>query len=261
MGVVKSWKRVIPAPVFWIALLTATLFLLTRNWASTALMTVFLVVFSMTIGAQKLAAVRDHWRKLTATQKVQAVGIIGVIVVALWSIKAATTEAHQAIVLEQLRLPADTVFADFRSRYRGKGMKERIEAVVRFSDREFWEYVAKVDDAQPWQPVPFVFEKRTIAGSYDAEALRWEWTPRPAFAGAVRVRWGHVSREQENHSTKRRTLCFAAVPIPANTTAEAGASSTFQINACRHVPRTEYPLVYVLAALDYETKSLHVIFN
>ncbi len=193
-------------------------------------------------------------RRMTPRDHLTAAAVIAGLILAIWLYKSSVTAAHMEIVRQQFHLPPGIEFAEFSSLKRHKGMSERIEAIVRFSEAGFKAYLGSLNDGRIWQQEPFEYEGRQISGPYEPDALQWSrQAMRPATAGRRLVRWGHLSREMEHPNNNRLFLCYAA---RREADGSAGA-----VEPCTGLPQSASTAVYVLAAIDYDTRSLHVIFN
>lgn len=248
--------------MIWLGMFVVPLALLGTSWRITIAAGLPLAAFMTLAASSQMHDLRVSWRKLTRPQRLHTLSIGGAIVLGLWAYMSSVTSAHQRLLAEQLHLPAGATFAEFRSQRSNstKPRRERIEAIVRFSPSQFDTYVASLTDARIWRPVPFTYDGVPVTGPYSSDALRWTDAERPSFAGNRRVQWGFISRQMEPSDSGTQHLCFAAQHVSPRTDTPAGQAA-FEIRACSEVPRTASTFVYLLAAIDVDTRSLHVIVN
>lgn len=216
--------------------------------------------------ATTIAELGGLLHRMSAPQRLVTFAIVGAAAILVIATDAIQQAAHERIIRDQLRLPESVAITEFESRNRGRGHRETIEAIIRFSDTEFAEYEAIIADADQWRPIPFAYHRENITPLNEPGAYVWQPDNHPTFAGKHWVRWGHLTRDQPSYGRNRRYLCIAAKAISN----DAGGSSraalpakqpTHVIRNCADFDRTESTIAYLLAELDYDRKSLRVIVN
>jgi hypothetical protein len=173
----------------------------------------------------------------------------------------------------QLHLPKNIQYLSFRSNPKIPGWFGReglwIRAEIQFTDSQFEEYVAKLDDPAVWKPVRFKSYSPSIGRSYSPKSLQWADLPLPA---CIRDNFRKDSplKPELVESEKGKYYCSAIVfQITESPKRENKNPFNWEAAGWRYVGRSceeisESKLsavIFGLAILDFDTKRMSVYFQ
>lgn len=200
-------------------------------------------------------------RMSPAQWSVTALLLAGFVLFAYWQDQR-DLSARAEVLRQYFGLSDDTRFADVRRISKSSTVTPRVEAIVRFSDAQFRVYRDSLDDSRKW---PLNTAKYDDA-SVDVVApgtIKWRDLPFPTYAGDRRVNWYNLSRKEAASMRQGRVLCIALKRKKTGTQAELRDPTVPRYSArdCADLARTDGGTTVVLGALDFETRSLHMIIN
>lgn len=159
-----------------------------------------------------------------------------------------------------LGLPPGTRFASFQSS-NSPATAPNISAIVRFSQPQFDSFVAQLDQAPPWQHGSPHYDGAPVE-LVSPETIRWRDGLLPERAGSKFVSWNNLSAEEIGRFKRGRALCIALQRKPGS------FRSTYSSDAPRYVAKdcsepakTDRVSRIVLGALDFDTRTLHMIIK
>lgn len=165
------------------------------------------------------------------------------------AIIGAPSTGEKQMLRTQFHLPGDVALTEVHiDRSSAKPFPAPVEGLVRFTDAQFHQYVARLGDKSIWKPVPMSFGGAEFHGPYAADALVWR-----DLNGARQLGWGSLSWKQAQNARHGVLLCFAV--------REDGNSAAFRGEPC---PPPNSPIVkgvYAQGLLDFETKELHMLIR
>lgn len=195
---------------------------------------------------------------MTARQWMMTLAIgVGFLLVVAWSHER-DKDARLDFLRQQFRLPDGVAFSDYRNISKSSVALPRVQAIVRFSPEQFQAYVSGLDDPRVWRPGHLSPGGGTEI-PVSSEALRWSDMQGSNVANDLTGGWGDLSREQVSQIRNGRVLCFALTMTRPDS--GAGSASRYGTKACSDIAPTDVLGVYVLGALDLDTRALHMIAN
>ena len=181
---------------------------------------------------------------------------------------------------KHFRLSEEITFLEIR--YPRRGTANHLEGMVQFTKAQFETFRASLADRNLWKPTSFETSLLTTIGPFSYDALEWKELPKPSFAGARRVRWGNLSREEARGIKHGQYLCLAYRRAPDKRQSKLRRQTTIKVTRLRsyipyHPPKTpanldkfsaincaelgraETPTRYVFGILDFDNRKLHMI--
>ncbi len=152
----------------------------------------------------------------------------------------------------QFRLPDSVALTKiYIGRSKAKALPGDIEGFVQFTDTQFRRYVATLDDANIWRPLPIVHGGTEFYGPYSPEALLWR-----DMRGAIQLAWGSLSWKQAQEVRSGRLLCFAM-------RGDDGGGRKMPVHGepCPPPNTPTVKAVYVQGLLDFDTRTLHMLIR
>ena len=164
---------------------------------------------------------------------------------------------NQDILRQHFHLPQAVEFSHFQSN--NKPRRLRIAATVQFSQEQFRKYVATLNDASIWQPVPLRYDGTIITGTYSSKALRWSNIV-PIFAGEKRVHRRNFSYIEPSAAQNLQYFCLAIQKFPEVNLANTAKETEFYYvaSACSQLSRQEKTVVIMEGTLDYKKYTLQM---
>jgi hypothetical protein len=168
--------------------------------------------------------------------------------------------ARAGIVGRFLGLPDRTGFASFQSS-NSPATAPRIAAIVRFTKPQFDSFVAQLDQAPLWQHgTPHYDGAPVEVGS--PETIKWRDGPLVERAGSTFVRWNKLSAEEMTRFRRGRVLCIALQRKPGSyRSTHSSDAPRYVAKDCSEPAQTERVSRIVLGALDFDTRTLHMIMK
>lgn len=199
-------------------------------------------------------SLRARWGAATHTQRLGAVAIIAALCGLVVFLGREERNRQMNMLRAQFHLPPGIEVVAFKP---GKRLnRNRMQAAVRFSEPAFQTYVAEIDDARIWRPVPLVGPGMPTIAPPSREALRWRRERPPLYNGEDGMPdWGIFRDEAPAAVLNGLYFCFAIVPVTGGSAAggvEARAESCWDRD-----PRAE-PLSLVEGVLDLDRRTLHM---
>lgn len=200
-----------------------------------------------------------QWRALNLLEKCIVTIVIGGLVFYLYTTHKQRIADHQELVRQQFHLPSSISFKKFSSNIKPSAKRPKISAVVEFTDQEFNDYVANINNSSVWKPTPFAYDNTTIMPPYTTNALRWTVSS-ALSAGETPLRWGFVSGEAPYYFKSALHFClsFQKLPQTIATTPKDRTSYFYTAQACGELGQHQGAFAYIRGALDLENKSLHI---
>lgn len=164
----------------------------------------------------------------------------------------APSASEKQLLRAQFHLPDDVALTEvYIDRASAKLSPAPIEGLVRFTDTQFGEYVARLNDTGVWKPVPISFDGAEFYGPYAADALIWR-----NLADARQLGWGSLSWKQAQQARNGTLLCFA---VRRDGTHRDKAA--FRGEPCPPPNAPTVEAVYVQGLLDFDAKKLHMLIR
>ena len=159
-----------------------------------------------------------------------------------------------------LGLPAGTKFASFQSS-NSPATAPRIAAIVRFTKPQFESFIAQLDNAPLWPQGPPHYDGAPVE-VVSPETIKWRDGPLPAQAGNRFVSWNNLSAAEMRRLQRGRALCIALQRKPGiNRSTKSGDMPRYAANDCSEPAKTDRVAVIVQGALDFDTRTLHMIIK
>lgn len=169
----------------------------------------------------------------------------------------------RADVLRQFfGLPTETEFADIRVISKSSVRAPRVEAVVRFTEQQFEDFADNLDSSGIWRQAAPWYDGAPVEAD-PAENLRWRDPPVPAHAGDRPVSWTRLSAADVAKLQRGRVLCIALQRKPGSDRNEHAVRQAprFAAKDCSQLAPTEAVATLVLGALDFDTRTLHMVID
>ncbi len=159
-----------------------------------------------------------------------------------------------------LGLPADAKFASIQS-ITSSATAPRIAAIVRFTKPQFESFSAQLANSPLWQQAPPHYDGAPIE-VISPENFRWRDVPLPVQAGNRFVNWTKLSAAEVKSVRRGRALCIALHRKPwSDRKSQSSDVARYAANDCSALAKTEHVSVIVVGALDFDTRTLHMIIN
>ena len=159
-----------------------------------------------------------------------------------------------------LGLPPGTRFASFQSS-NSPATAPSIAAIVRFTKPQFDSFVAQLDQAPPWQNGPAHYDGAPVE-VVSPETIKWRDGPLLERAGNKFVSWNKLSAEELRRFKRGRALCIALQRKPGSyRSTHSGDAPRYVAKDCSEPEKTERVSRIVLGALDFDTRTLHMIIK
>jgi hypothetical protein len=159
-----------------------------------------------------------------------------------------------------LGLPPGTRFASFQSS-NSSANAPSIAAIVRFTKPQFDSFVAQLDQAPPWQKGPPHYDGAPVE-VVSPEAITWRDGPLLKRAGNQVVSWNNLSADEMRKFKRGRTLCIALQRKHGGTAIMFSSTAPrYVAKDCTEPATTERVSRIVLGALDFDTRTLHMIIK
>ena len=169
-------------------------------------------------------------------------------------------DARAEVLRQMLDLPAGTRFAEFQS-LKSSAMEPRIAAKVRFTEPQFNTFIARLDTAPRWQAGPPHYDGAPVE-MISPETIRWRDVPLPVQAGTHFVNWTKLSAAEIRSLRRGRAVCIALQFIPGGSrTTRTSTVPRFAARDCSDTAKSDRVSVIALGALDFDTRTLHVLIN
>ena len=167
-------------------------------------------------------------------------------------------DARASVVRALLELPAEAVFSEIRSTTKSPRTSPRLAAIVRLSASDMETYQTRLEKPLWAVSVPR-FGDAPIQ-PISPGTIMWRSLPIPASVGTSGVGWSSLSARAVSSIRSGRMLCIALQrrQTDREDSGSAAPARRFTARDCTDVPRTDERLTIVLAALDHETRTLHV---
>lgn len=157
-----------------------------------------------------------------------------------------------------LGLPAGTRFAAFQSS-NSSADAPSIAAIVRFTKPQFDAFVAQFDQAPPWQQGPPHYDGAPVE-VVSPETITWRDGPLLKRAGNQVVSWNNLSADEMRKFKRGRALCIALQRKPGSTrSTHSKDAPRYVAKDCSEPATTERVSRIVVGALDFDTRTLHMI--
>lgn len=159
-----------------------------------------------------------------------------------------------------LGLPSGTRFASFQSS-NSPATAPSIAAIVRFTKPQFDSFVAQLDQAPPWRQGPPHYDGAPIE-VVSPETIEWRDGPLLERAGNKFVSWNNLSAEEMRRFKRGRALCIALQRKPGSyRSTHSRDAPRYVAKDCSEPAKTERVSRIVLGALDFDTRTLHMIIK
>ncbi len=176
-----------------------------------------------------------------------------------WS-KQRDLQARAELAGRFLGLPAGTKFASFQSS-NSPELAPRIAAIVRFTKSEFEAFAAQLDNGPLWPQGTPHYDGASVE-VVSPEPIKWRDLPLPVQAGDRFVSWNNLSAAEIENARRGRALCIALQRKPGiNRSSHSPGVSRYASKDCAELAKTERVSAIVLGALDFDTKTLHMIIK
>ena len=178
--------------------------------------------------------------------------------------------ADKRLLESQFHLPKQIKYLSFVSHPRTPGWfgREglRIRAEVEFTDSQFREYVANLENREVWRPVAYRSYSPSIGESYSDAALRWSDLPLPE-ATKARFPPRCAFRPELLDATHGKYYCSVITFLRVAPTDTAGrhkydwraAGYRYVGRACRELEEPDNRVITALAILDYEKQVMSIV--
>lgn len=168
--------------------------------------------------------------------------------------------ARTEVLRQLLALPAGMKFTDVQS-LKSSMIAPRIAATVRFTEPQFGAFAALLDDAPRWQQGPPNYDGAPVE-MIAPENIRWRDVPLPKQAGDRFVNWTKLSAADVRNLRRGRAVCIALQFKPGvSRKTKTGETPRYAARDCSEPAKTDRVSVIVLGALDFDTRTLHMIIN
>lgn len=201
-------------------------------------------------------------RSLTPWQWAMTLAIgVGFLLVVSWNHES-DKAARLNFLRQQFRLPEDAVFSDYGNISKSSLAFPRVQAIVKFSPEQIQAYADRLDDPSVWRPGYLSYDGKT-AMLVSSEPLRWMDVNESGFMNKTQSRWGSLSEEQVPHIRNGRGLCFAlrADRLDTAPRSDAEPALRYSVEPCSALGPADGAAAYVMGALDFDTRTLHMIVN
>ncbi|WP_371396672.1 hypothetical protein [Fretibacter rubidus] len=166
-------------------------------------------------------------------------------------------------------LPDDIQFSNVKLIGKASSVQiKSISAKVNFSDTQWENYLAQVQNPTLWHSANLHFERQIITGKYEPNARVWYNTPEPITAkdnlnkNVNDFTWlfNLASKHRASEVKNGKVLCYVFQKQFSKTHLTQGlkSESSYKISACSDILRREQIYTYVYGVLDFEQKNLHM---
>jgi hypothetical protein len=165
--------------------------------------------------------------------------------------------ARAQTVRQLFGLPAGSRFASLDRLSKSSTTAPRVQATMRFTDSDFGTFSRMIEGGNLWERLP-TFHDHPVQ-MRDQDSISWRELPVPTGAGNRRVRWREPSSRDVANIRTGRTVCVAFQRKRDGNS--GGRSAGYIARNCADVEQGERVTAVAVAALDLETKTLHVLID
>jgi hypothetical protein len=186
--------------------------------------------------------------------------LTGIVLFARWQ-NSQDLNARTSVVRALLELPEGAVFSDIQRLNKSARTTPSVAVIAQLSASDMEAYLLRLEKPLWVRSIPSFGDAPLQPIS--PGSIKWRSLPVPASVGNSGVGWSSLSARAVSGIRNGRMLCVA---LQDRQTAQGHSSATrpareFTARDCMDVPRTDESLTVVLGALDFETRTLHVMIK
>lgn len=168
--------------------------------------------------------------------------------------------ARVEVLRQLLDLPKGTKFAAIQSRA-SPAIAPRIAATVRLTEPQLRAFAAQLDTAPRWPGGPPKYDGAPVE-MIAPETIKWRDVPLPVRAGNHFVNWTTLSAADIRNLRRGRAVCIALqFKQGSSRSTRAGEAPRYAARDCSEWASTDRVAAIAIGALDFDTRTLHVLIN
>jgi len=164
----------------------------------------------------------------------------------------------------QFRIPSEVVLLFLESDPKLPGWFGRegltISAVFQFDNRQFKDYLVKIENEEVWRPIPFIDYSPDRADSYSKLSLQWlDWPP--VARESIYDKYQSRKVYEDLKGRKGKYYCSVIVGKRGQKIEHSDGNYHYEWKNeglhCSELPADIFATIRTLGVLDFELKRLH----